>query len=169
MALVHERLYQSSKLSEIDFKGYIEQLATELFNTYCIERNSISLNLEVEELSLGIDQAVPCGLILNELISNALKHAFNDTDKGEIKVKASLDNDYYKIEVSDNGKGLSSKVDIGNPNSLGMELVKTLSQQLNSQLDFTNNDGTTVTLRFKGRKQQNNRRIQNGKNKHISM
>ena len=111
MALIHERLYQSTDLKNIDFGEYIQTLAMELFRTYQIDPGCIKLNLNVEDLKLDINVAIPLGLIVNELVSNSMKHAFPDDKSGEIKIDFHILDDSYLLMVSDNGIGFPADLD----------------------------------------------------------
>ena len=108
MALVHQKLYQSHDLSKIDFQEYIQQLLFHLFIVFKTKTNEIKLNIDTELLKIGVDTAVPCGLIINELVSNSLKHAFKNQKECLVGVELkTLDNKKYRLVVSDNGSGFS--------------------------------------------------------------
>jgi len=150
MALIHERFYQSDGLSKIDFDEYIKRLAENLFLSYGTDPEKIKLIIEAEKVSLDIDTAVPCGLIINELVSNALKHAFRPGDSGEIKVIfMNPDEQSHRLIISDNGKGLSPDTDISSPETLGMQLVSALTDQLEGTVTVDKTDGTRFTIDFK--------------------
>jgi two-component sensor histidine kinase len=107
MALIHEKLYQSENLAEIDFAGYARSLAINLFRSYGISEEVVTLRLDVENVLLGVDTAIPCGLILNELVSNSLKYAFPSNRKGEILIHLHKDaGDKYTLVVGDTGVGI---------------------------------------------------------------
>ncbi len=148
MALVHERLYQSEQLSRIDFSSYIEHLVPDLFRTYSVEQSSIELTTNIEPIQLTIEQAIPCGLLVNELISNALKHAFRDRTQGVIQVDFVSDGGEVILMVSDNGCGFKDDIDVLMPSTLGLELVSTLCQQLNAEVDWNFEGGTRIRVRF---------------------
>jgi PAS domain S-box-containing protein len=148
MALVHENLYSSVNLSHIDIKSYIEDLSNELMSLYG-DTHRLALSFEITEISLPIDKAVPCGLILNELITNALKHAFDDRANGKIKIRFTPDEDnYYTLSVSDNGKGIPDKDAVLRKETLGLTIVQTLSDQINGKLEMKSENGVTVTVTF---------------------
>ncbi len=131
MALVHEKLYKSDDLTRIDLADYIHSLAYSLLETYQSSSNCIALRLEIEPYSLDIETALPCGLILTELMSNSLKYAFPDGRPGEIAITSSLDADHQVLlEVKDNGVGLSSDFDLERVPSLGLSLVQNLAKQI---------------------------------------
>jgi two-component sensor histidine kinase len=149
MALIHERLYRSEDLAQVDFAVYIRDLATFLVRSYRAQLGPISLNIEAEGIFLGIDAAIPCGLITNELISNALKHAFPNGRGGEIRVKIGTHGDQqFTLIVGDNGVGFPQDVDFQNTESLGMQLVNTLVDQLEGTVELCGNGGSEFTIRF---------------------
>ncbi len=146
MALVHERLYQSPDLHDVDFTAYIRGLAGHLLRTYQVDTELIKLHFDVGEVRLGIDTAVPCGLIVNELMSNCLKHAFPH-GRGEIRVGLQATSVRRVIlSVSDNGVGLPS--DISEADSFGLGLVSALVQQLRGFLEVERKGGTTFSISF---------------------
>jgi PAS domain S-box-containing protein len=149
MALVHERLYESQDFASIDFAEYIRDLSTRLFSSYQADPGRITLTVDVGGIAMGIDKAVPCGLIINELVSNALKHAFPDNLSGEISVCFSLDDDdWITLTVADTGVGIPTALDFKNTGTLGLQLVNMLTQQLNGQISMESTTGTAFTLRF---------------------
>jgi len=152
MSLVHENLYLSRDLAKIDFNKYIKDLATGLFQSHGANSGIIELNLNIENISLGIDQAIPCGLIINELITNSLKHAFPQGRKGEIKISARYNNEnMIEIVVSDNGIGIPTDVDIRNTRSLGLHLVTILAEnQLHGKIVLDRSRGTEFKIIFNG-------------------
>jgi PAS domain S-box-containing protein len=149
MALIHEKLYQSSNLATIDFGEYIRNLCTFLWRSYGAKATLIALEVQVESVALGIDQAVPCSLILHELLSNALKHAFPGGRPGQITVQLThCENNRLELIVGDDGIGISVDVIPANATSLGFELVNTLVNQLNGELWLEREHGTTFHFRF---------------------
>ena len=149
MALIHEKLYQSGDLANIDFKEYIKKLTNFLFQSYGINQTKIRLKNNVQQVELGVDTAVPCGLIVNELISNSLKHGLSQSVNGEIRIDMGYDeNNKLLLKVSDNGKGIPKDFDITKSESLGLRLVYNLTSQLNGKVEFFNNSGTTVKINF---------------------
>lgn len=151
MALVHERLYLSEDLSSVDFSEYVEELAHQLLRNNSLSEGSVRLQLQCEPVSLSIEQAIPCGLILTELISNALKHAFPDGRSGEIRVSFErISSDELTLSVCDDGVGLPDDVSLESRHSLGMRLVQSLAQQLDGAIAFRRRDpGTEATLTMK--------------------
>ena len=149
MALIHEKLYQSGDLANIDFKEYIKKLTAFLFQSYGVDQSKIKFKNNVNDVKLGVDQAVPCGLIINELVSNSLKHGLKDRETGVIKIDMGRDENHNLImRVSDDGKGLPAGLDVQKSDSLGLRLVNNLSLQLNGNVEFFNDNGTVVKLTF---------------------
>jgi PAS domain S-box-containing protein len=160
MALIHEELYKGENTDTLDFSTYIRELAENLFQTYSLSSKNIHLNMDLEENTLfDMDVAVPLGIIVNELISNSLKHAFPGRDSGEIRIKLCREkNGMHKKEddkvtsfiltVSDNGIGISDNLNIEDVDSLGMQLINTLVDQLDGELEVKRNNGTEFTIRF---------------------
>lgn len=135
MALVHEILYQSKDLSRVDFAEYLQKLASELSRAWGVDAHAIALALDVEPVPIPVDVAVNCGLIVNELVSNAFKHAFPDGHRGEVRVDLrESPRGTLRIEVSDTGVGLPAGLDVRATKSLGMQLVVRLTDQLRGEL-----------------------------------
>jgi PAS domain S-box-containing protein len=149
MALLHESLYQSNNLSRIDFPDYIRQLASHLFHSYGVRAERIHLRTNLDELYLNLDAAVPCGLIINELVSNSLKYAFPDGRDGEVRIELREHSDgLARLVVADNGIGLRSDIDWSTARSLGLRLVRSLAEQLGAKIEVTSSTGTEVQLIF---------------------
>ncbi|MEE8320044.1 MAG: PAS domain S-box protein, partial [bacterium] len=150
MALIHEELYQREDLSSIDFAEFLQSLSNNLLTSYGIDRRRISFELDVKEAELIIDTAIPCGLIINELLSNALKHAFPGNKKGKIRVELhSTGNKGYRLKVSDNGTGFPRGVNFRQTKSLGLQLVTVLIDQLGGTIKMVKRMGTTFHITFK--------------------
>jgi PAS domain S-box-containing protein len=149
MALLHESLYQSSNLSKIDFPDYIRQLAAHLFQSYGVPPDRIHLRTDLDKLYLNLDAAVPCGLIVNELISNSLKYAFPDGRQGEVRIELHEHADHMaRLVVADDGIGLRSDIDWVTARTLGLRLVRTLAEQLGARIELKSHAGTEVQLTF---------------------
>ena len=152
MALVHEKLYQSHDLANIDFDAYIQSLVTRLLRSYGILADAIVANISVENVSLSLDTAVPCGLLVNELVSNVLKHAFLRLDpskgeKGELTIRLRpLGQDTYELIVRDNGIGIPLEVDMAHPETFGLKLIAMLAKQLRGTIECRRNGGTEMRL-----------------------
>jgi two-component sensor histidine kinase len=135
MALIHEKLYQSESLSRLNLKEYIQELVDNLVNSYRRDSKSVKSKIEIDEIYLGADIAIPLGLIINELVSNSLKYAFPQGRKGLILISIKkIANNRYKMIVGDNGIGFPKDFDIGNTNTLGLQLVTSLVSQLNGEI-----------------------------------
>ena len=149
MALVHEKLYQSENLSQVDFGEYARSLLSYLWRAHGSAAAAIKLTLDLQPLPLSAETAVPCGLILNELATNALKHAFCGRSEGEVRVALHLDADgRVRLSVRDNGVGLPPGFDWRQSRSLGLKLVHMLAGQLNGGVEMDNDGGTEFVIRF---------------------
>jgi len=157
MALIHEALHRSQNLADIAFRDYIEHLANDLFRSYGVSASRIRLNIEAESLLLGIDRAIPCGLIVNELLSNAIKHAFPEGRQGEITICFhSVNERELELAISDDGIGIPKDVSFGYGGSLGLYLVKILAEdQLHGEMELDRSKGTAFRITFEapGRRQ----------------
>jgi len=150
MALIHEELYKSDNLSQVDFAQYIQNLCENLMISYGVNRKRIKLDVSAENTDMVVDTAIPCGLIINELITNTLKHAFPDKRKGTISLSfRQLKNRSYLLTVSDDGIGIPRNIDINKTKTLGMQLISVLAAQLGGTLKINRRKGTSVTIKFK--------------------
>ncbi|MGZ7068653.1 MAG: PAS domain-containing sensor histidine kinase, partial [Methanobacterium sp.] len=164
MAMIHEKLYKSESLVKINFKDYINDLTENLFYNYKISPNMIKLYNNIEDLSFDINTAIPCGLIINELVTNCIKHAFpwfktpmslkessEDLEFGKYKIEIQLhlDNGNYVLSVADNGVGIPDDFDFNETNSLGLKLVNNLVEQLDGTMTLDNTSGSKFTIVFK--------------------
>jgi len=151
MALVHENLYQSKDLASINIKEYIKSLTRSLVQSWRIGSSRITLKLDVENVSLGSDHAIPCGLIINELVSNSLKHAFPGKKRGEITVSLHpCDGNEIELVVKDDGVGIPEGIDFRNTQSLGLCLVTILAEdQLDGKIRVERTEGTEVSITFR--------------------
>ena len=155
MAMIHEKLYQSRDLSHINFGDYIQSLVTNLFYSYNIEKTHIKPILEVDNLDLNIDTAVPCGLIISELVSNSLKYAFPPGMTGEIFISLKFIDNKYELTIHDNGIGLSENIDFNNLETLGLLLVNNLTEQIDGEMTINRKHGTGFRIRFEEIKYKN--------------
>ena len=149
MSMIHETLYRSDSLSSIDLKTYLSELGRTIFQNYSL-RNKVQFKVEAENIMIGVKQASPVGLIVNELISNCLKYAFSDDREGVIllELKSNKENGVELI-VSDNGVGIPEGFDLQNTDSLGLKLVKLLAEnQLGGSLDMESSNGTKFIIKF---------------------
>uniref|UniRef100_A0ACD5GQM2 Sensor histidine kinase n=1 Tax=Desertifilum tharense IPPAS B-1220 TaxID=1781255 RepID=A0ACD5GQM2_9CYAN len=152
MTLIHEKLYRSQDLGRIDVPDYIHTLTGNLIKSYVMLANTIQLELNIEKVLLDVDTAIPCGLMINELVSNCLKYAFPKGDSGKIQVDfGSVDEQYFQLSVRDNGIGLPKDFDFETADSLGLQLVVNLTEQLEGTLQIDCESGTCITIRFPSR------------------
>ncbi|MBI5249366.1 MAG: PAS domain S-box protein [Desulfomonile tiedjei] len=149
MALMHEDLYESRDLGNVDFRGYVNRLVNNLFLSYGIDQSRINFQSEIDRVSIGIDTAVPCGLITNELISNSLKHAFPHNGAGEIGVALkSTGEGRFELSVWDNGIGMGQGLDLEQAQTLGFRLVTTLTRQLRGKIVMDQGPGSRLIISF---------------------
>jgi PAS domain S-box-containing protein len=168
MALIHEELYEGKGMDTIDFAVYLRKLTLDLFSSYLVAIEKISLKLDLEQVYLGMDTAIPLGSIVNELVSNSLKHAFSSGREGEIRISLSIKGDYnsktggsdkdrgcpngigfhYMLIVADNGTGFPEEIDFRNPESLGLQLVNILVEQIDGCIELKRDNGTEFTIWF---------------------
>ncbi|TFH06032.1 MAG: PAS domain S-box protein, partial [Methanosarcina sp.] len=168
MALIHEELYKGAEIDTLDFAAYLRKLTADLFGSYNIRKDNISVRLDLEQVYLEMDIAIPLGIIVNELVSNALKHAFPAGRGGEIHINLcktgtfasrydiSCPNPYYTeknnfnyiLTVADNGKGIPEEIDFQNADSLGLQLVNILVEQIDGCIGLKRNHGTELSIWF---------------------
>ena len=148
MALVHEKLYQSEDFARINISKYLRSMIVHLFRSYDINANNIQLNIELQDTVLDITKAIPCGLIVNELVTNCLKHSFPDGKSGEIQVKLDEKKEEHTLIVRDTGIGIPSDVDLTAPETLGLQVVSDLVDQLNGTIEINREGGTTFKIQF---------------------
>ena len=148
MALIHEKLYKSENLAEVDFAIYVKDLCNYLFKSYDLTSEKIKLKLNINDVKLGVNQGIPCALIINELISNTLEHAFPDGRSGEIGIEMKTEDNLSRLIVQDNGIGLPATIDLKDADSLGLQLIQILTEQLHGKLEIDRNNGTMFTITF---------------------
>jgi len=154
MTLIHQKLYQSKDTATINFGEYIRDLIDALFLSYGVDRQTIALKLNIENAVLSIDTAIPCGLIINEIISNSLKYAFPEGRQGQISVTLQRENGTkFILVVGDNGVSLPKDLDFRNTTSLGLKLVTTLVEQLGGTIELNQQGGTEFTITFREQRQ----------------
>ena len=149
MAMIHEKIYLSKDLTHINFVDYIQSLVSNLFYSYNIEKNRIKPVLDIDNVNLNMETAVPCGLIISELVSNSLKYAFPDKMKGKIYISLKSKEDKYELVVCDNGIGIKKELDFYHLESLGLLLVKNLTEQIEGRIDVNLSHGTEFKISFK--------------------
>ncbi len=149
MALIHENLYQSKDISQVDFGDYIKALTKGLMGGFSSRDSPVRISIDIDNIMLPVDSAVPCGLIVNELVTNCFKYAFTPSTPGEIGIAMRrTDNARLQLTVSDNGVGFPNDINFRNTESLGMQLVTTLAEQLDGIVTLQNGAGTTFTIDF---------------------
>lgn len=149
MALVHEKLYQSRDLARVNLRDYVRSLAVHLFRSYAGNSDRIRLMIYADDVSLGVDEAIPCGLILNELVSNSLKHAFPQERRGTLRIElAKRETSAFTLTVRDDGIGLPTGFRFESPEALGLQLVKTLAEQLGGSVEVRCEGGTEFRITF---------------------
>jgi two-component sensor histidine kinase len=148
MSLVYDQLHMDQNLTEISLPEYVNELVNNLINSFSLDAKNISSRVEVDNINVNLDIAIPCGLLVNELVTNSLKHAFPDNRKGIIGISMRKEGSMLKIAVSDNGIGLPENFDISNSPTLGMTLLHTLGAQLGGKVELENNNGTVFHSSF---------------------
>jgi PAS domain S-box-containing protein len=149
MALIHERLYRSTDLSEIDFKDYISRLVGELYLSFGVNADQLRLELDLQSVRLGIDIAIPCGLIVNELVSNSLKYGFPGGRRGRLKLSlVAVEDGTVRLAIGDDGAGLPAELNFRNTETLGLQLVCTLVDQLGGTIELDRAGGTEFLIVF---------------------
>jgi len=149
MSAVHESLYNSKNLAEIELIPYLNKLTNSLVQTYSVNPRKVQLKIDGDNVKVNIDKASPLGLMINELISNAMKYAFPDERNGEIVVTTRMQDDQLELSIKDNGVGMPDEIDWKNSSSLGLKLVRTLAEnQLDGSIDMESNNGTKFTIKF---------------------
>ena len=149
IALVHEKLYRSEDLERLNFDEYACDLVADLLRTYEVYQHDVVVHTDIKDISLGIDTATPCGLIINELVSNALKHAFPGGRKWELWIEFHPLRGMYALTVRNNGVGLPQGFDLEKSKSLGLKLVRDLTKQLEGQVEVDTGKGTAFHITFK--------------------
>ena len=148
MALIHERLYQSENLAQIDYSEYITDLTNYLLRTYRNKAQLVQLNLQLDKIYLPVDYAIPCGLIINELVSNALKYAIVDNKQINLDISFLVDGTLCILTVADDGAGIPANIELGNTVSLGLQLVYDLACQLEGEIKLEREKGTKFIITF---------------------
>lgn len=149
MAIIHDRLYHSSHLKRIDIGDYIQTLAGDLFRTYATDPTRIKLNFDIEEVMVDINTMIPLGLIVNELLSNSLKHAFPEEREGHIDIGFHSQDHSYQLTVSDSGVGFPDDINYQDTKSLGLRLVNILTDQIDGTIKLKREHGTKFIIEFK--------------------
>lgn len=148
IALIHEKLYQTEDLARINFSGYIRSIVEHLLFSYAVNNENVKVQINSENIFLDIDTALPCGLIINELVSNSLKYAFPGNENGTIAISFTNSEGFYILKVEDNGIGIPDEKISNVQLSLGIRLIKNLALQLKGKIEIDNKNGTTVSIKF---------------------
>ncbi len=148
IALVHERLYLSKSLDYIDYGDYLRNITKHLYSAHSVDPNVIAIRISAGNIPLHIDQAIPCSLIINELITNTFKHAFPDGRKGEIRIDLTRKDGTIHLLYSDNGIGLPENISLENATTLGMRLLSGLTRQMKGTIETGRQDGTWFRISF---------------------
>ncbi|MCU0822697.1 MAG: ATP-binding protein, partial [Spirochaetes bacterium] len=147
--LIHEKLYQSKNLSQIDFGIYIRDLVAQLIYSYNVKISDIKLTIEIDKIYLGVDLAIPCAQIINELVSNLFKYAFPYGGKGALLIRFSKDKKgKYTLIIGDNGIGLPAGMNLRKIESLGLKIVNSLTEQIKGKIEIAVTKGTRYTITF---------------------
>jgi two-component sensor histidine kinase len=149
MGLIHEKLYQSENCLSINFAEYTRELANSLFTAYSVNKDLIRMNIDIDDILLEMDTAIPCGLIINELLSNSLKHAFPEGREGEVSVELTEDDSKLTLIVSNNGVSFPKDLDFRSTDSLGLQLVNMLTEQIKGTIELDRSSGTVFKITFK--------------------
>ncbi|MDO9627323.1 MAG: histidine kinase dimerization/phosphoacceptor domain -containing protein [Methanobacteriaceae archaeon] len=149
MAMIHSKMYNSNDLTHIHIKNYIDGFVSDLFYLYDIDKTIITLNTDIEDLEMGIDTAIPLGLIINELIINILKHAFPNNQRGNILISLKEVDKEFILKISDNGVGLPENIILDYSENLGLQLVNNLVEQIEGSMEISTMDGTEFKIKFK--------------------
>lgn len=148
MAAIHEKLYRTKNFSDIKFSSYVQNLAQNIIETYELSNKTVELSCKLDEVFLTLDVAIPCGLIINELITNSLKYAFNNKEKGLITVDLINQKEKVVLRIADDGIGLPSDIDFRKTESLGLQLVSTLIEQIEGTIEREKREGTAYKIEF---------------------
>lgn len=154
LSLLHEDLYSPNKMGKILFRNYLKKLSTHLTHAFMINTNIIRINIDADNFYLEPEIAIPCGVIINELLTNSFKYAFPDSMKGEININMKMNNDNYELIYSDSGIGLSKEQDYKKKKTLGIQLVESLSSQLGNDPVIKNGNGLEYQFIIKPVKQK---------------
>jgi PAS domain S-box-containing protein len=148
MSFIHQSFYGSYNLSEIDFGTYIRKLTDNLLNVYKAPDKDVIINIRAEGVRMGIDTAIPCGLIINEAVTNSLLHAFEGQGSWEVTINLRNEGENYFMEIKDNGNGIPADVDFSKTSSMGLALIRMLSEQLEGTLTLSISNGTSYSIKF---------------------
>lgn len=148
MALIHEKLYQTADLTNISFGDYVRDLVSKLYNSYKYTTGGVRINIDTSSIDLNMDISISLGLVINELVSNSFKHAFKERDDNQLTVSIKRCGNVYELIIADNGIGFADNIDFRNTDSLGLQLVNTLTSQIDGSISLENKQGTKFTIKF---------------------
>jgi two-component sensor histidine kinase len=150
MALIHEYLYQHNDISALNTGEYIRMLVNNLSQSATLQKGTTEIEFDLEDLMLDLDYSIPCGLIINEMVSNAFKHAFSSVENPKLQISFRKEKEFITLKVGDNGKGFPGHINYKDTNSLGMQLIMALTNQLDGEISMQPNEdaGTLFTIRF---------------------
>ena len=148
MSYIHESLYQTTDFSSVEFTEYINTLSRNLAQSYHLTTTGVELNTKFDEIYLSLDQAIPCGLIVNELVTNTMKYAFVDIEKPKLSIEIKETDGQIQLRVQDNGVGLPKDFKYEESDSLGIQLVYTLVEQLDGSIEVNSKSGTGFLITF---------------------
>ena len=148
MALIHEKLYTTKDFTKVSFDSYLKELSQNIISSYELKNTRINYSFDLDEVYLTLDQAIPCGLIINELISNILKYAFEGKKEGNIFIKLKEEEKRINIELNDDGVGIPDVINIKETETLGLQLVNTLVEQLKGELELKREKGSSFSINF---------------------
>lgn len=160
IAIVHEMLYQSEEFVDISFETYVRRLTNEVKRTLPLDHQHIDIEINTADVTLNINQAIPCAILINELVTNSYKHAFKGKESGKIWVNMKDEGDQVFVEIKDDGVGLPEEFSVEEQSSIGMNIIQTLIDQLNGSLEVSNNEGGCFRIQFKKSKRFNDSPIQ---------
>ena len=149
MSMIHEKLYQSHDFMHVEIGEYIEKLVNDLLYSYAVPKDQIVPHVEYDDIELNIETSIPCGLIISELVSNSLKYAFPEGKTGKITVSLRYHGEGYLLEVGDDGVGLPENLEFTRTDSLGLELVNNLVDQVDGTIELDKRCGTKFIIKFR--------------------
>ena len=148
MALIHQKLYENDNLSSLDAKDYVTQLVESIFSSYKINQERIKCYIDIHKVKLDVDVLIPLGLIINELVTNSLKHAFPNSNEGKIDIQLRKEKDKVAMSVYDNGIGLPPQRELEQSRSFGFRMIRAFAQKLKASLNIVRKDGTVINISF---------------------
>ena len=148
MASFYEQMYQSKDIGDVNLREYLENITTKIYHSYRRKGYNIELKLDIDKISINLDKMLTCSFIISELITNSLKHAFNETKKGIISIELHKMNNHFTLIISDNGKGIPPNINYKKTKTLGLQLVNMFVHQLKGTIELNTKKETTFTITF---------------------